>query len=83
MKKKKNREDQLNNQGHELQQNAKKHNLLLPYLGGKDRNIIKSLKNKHHSRLPENSQTKKVYTATKLLQNSTLKTVFRLNIVMT
>ena len=67
----------------QLQQNAKKHNLLLPYKGGKDRNIINSLKNEHHSTLPENSQIKKVYTATKLHQNSTLKTAFRLNIVMT
>ena len=41
---KKNREDHLVNQGNELQQNPRKHTLLLPYQSGKGLNIIKSLK---------------------------------------
>ena len=56
-----------------FKKNSKKHNLLLPYQGGKGSNIINSLKNKIRLTLPKNAQTKIIYIATNLRSKLSIK----------
>ena len=70
---KNNREDHIVNQGNKLQQNPKKHTLLLQNQSGKGGNVIKSPKNEFYLTLPENFQTKLVYKATKLWSKFNMK----------
>ena len=79
---KKNRENHLVNQGNELQHNPRKHSpVTIPKW--KRSQHYQVFKNDFHLMLPGNFQTKIVYKQQQNFdQDSTLKTVFCLNIIV-